>query len=100
MVQSTSDGIPTFWIHQDRLLEVLGYLKERSEQPYGMLYDLTCIDERHRDHREGQPPSDFTVVYHLLSFGRNQDLRIKVAAPGAISHPFHHDCIVALRQLV
>ena len=31
-----------------------------------MLYDLTAIDERMRVHRDGQPPSDFTVVYHLL----------------------------------
>ncbi len=28
-----------------------------------MLYDLTAIDERGRTHRDGQPPSDFTVVY-------------------------------------
>ena len=31
-------------------------------------------------HREGQPAGDFTVVYHLLSFDRNADVRIKVAA--------------------
>ena len=36
-----------------------------------MLYDLTAIDERTRTHREGQPASDFTVVYHLLSLERN-----------------------------
>ena len=44
-----------------------------------MLYDLSAIDERMRAHRDGQPPSDFTVVYHLLSFERNEYLRIKVA---------------------
>ena len=44
-----------------------------------MLYDLTAIDERMRTHREGQPASDFTVVYHLLSFDRNEYVRIKVA---------------------
>ena len=43
-----------------------------------MLYDLTAIDERMRVHREGQPASDFTVVYHLLSFDRNEYIRIKV----------------------
>ncbi len=47
-----------------------------------MLYDMTAIDERVRNHREGQPPSDFTVVYHLLSFERNASLRIKVALLG------------------
>lgn len=40
---------------------------------------LTAIDERMRTHRNGQPPSDFTVVYHLLSFDRNAYVRIKVA---------------------
>ena len=53
-----------------------------------MLYDLTAIDERMRMHREGQPPSDFTVVYHLLSFERNEYVRIKVAlAEGRLSLP-------------
>jgi len=47
-----------------------------------MLYDLTAIDERSRGHRIGQPPSDFTVVYHLLSFGRNKDIRVKVPLVG------------------
>src|SRR5690348_14415665 len=44
-----------------------------------MLYDLTAIDERVRVNRDRQPPSDFTVVYHLLSFERNQYVRIKAA---------------------
>jgi NADH-quinone oxidoreductase subunit C/D len=44
-----------------------------------MLYDLTAIDERERVNREGQPASDFTVVYHLLSFDRNQYVRVKTA---------------------
>ncbi|GLR65993.1 NADH-quinone oxidoreductase subunit C/D [Acidocella aquatica] len=47
-----------------------------------MLYDLTALDERTRTHRGNQPKSDFTVVYHLLSFSRNHDIRIKVALIG------------------
>jgi len=43
-----------------------------------MLYDLTCLDERARTGRNGQPGSEFTVVYLLSSFERNQDIRIKV----------------------
>jgi NADH:ubiquinone oxidoreductase 27 kD subunit len=43
-----------------------------------MLYDLSAIDERDRRHRDGQPRSDFTVVYHLLSFDRSEYVRIKV----------------------
>ncbi len=83
--QATHDGIPTVWLPKERLLEVLRYLKHEIGQPYGMLYDLAGIDERVRVHREGMPDSDFTVVYHLLSFGRNDDIRLKVALPE--SHP-------------
>ncbi len=32
--------------------------------------------------RDGQPASDFTVVYHLTSPERNEDLRIKIPATG------------------
>ncbi|NOU47561.1 MAG: NADH-quinone oxidoreductase subunit C/D, partial [Bacteroidales bacterium] len=35
-----------------------------------------------RKYREGQPDSDFTLVYHLFSFERIQYLRIKVALKG------------------
>ncbi|HUJ19747.1 MAG TPA: NADH-quinone oxidoreductase subunit C/D [Nitrospirota bacterium] len=80
--QTTSDDIPTFWTSKDRLRDILRYLKTQAGEPYAMLYDLTAIDERVRTHRQGQPDSDFTVVYHLLSFGRNQDIRIKVPLAG------------------
>jgi NADH-quinone oxidoreductase subunit C/D len=77
--QSTIDAIPTIWIGKDNLVQILKYLKNSIGLPYKMLFDLTAIDERTRSHRDGQPSSDFTVVYHLTSFGRNEDLRIKVA---------------------
>jgi NADH-quinone oxidoreductase subunit C/D len=50
----------------------------RRSLGYRMLYDLSVIDERVR--RDDPHPSarDFTVVYHLLSFERNEDVRIKV----------------------
>ena len=62
--------------------EVLRYLKLEAMRPYRMLYDLTAIDERTRAHRDGQPASQFTVIYHLLSFERNADIRLKVALVG------------------
>ena len=77
-LQQTSDGIPTCWIARQNAHDALRYLKEEVGEPYRMLYDLTAIDERMRVHREGQPASDFTMVYHLLSFDRNEYLRIKV----------------------
>src|ERR1051326_1057558 len=77
--QETPDGIPTFWTPRDKTRQILAYLKPGVEQPYKMLYDLTAIDERTRTHRPEQPPSDFTVIYHLLSFERNAYVRVKTA---------------------
>ena len=79
VLQPTCDRIPTVWVKKDHMHGLLNHLKCEVEQPYTMLYDLTAIDERMRTHREGQPPSDVTVVYHLLSFDRNEYVRIKVA---------------------
>ena len=77
--EQTCDDIPTLWTASDAAHEVLRYLKEEVARPYRMLYDLTAVDERVRRVRQDQPPSDFTVVYHLLSFDRNEDLRLKVS---------------------
>ncbi|HEX7262379.1 MAG TPA: NADH-quinone oxidoreductase subunit C, partial [Luteolibacter sp.] len=77
--QETCDGVRTFWVPGERIIEVLRRFKE---QGYAMLYDLTAIDERHRKNRDGQPPADFSVVYHLLSIRDNADVRIKVALQG------------------
>jgi len=77
--QATADGIPTFWTPRENVQETLRWLKFDVERPYRMLYDVTAIDERERVNREGQPPSDFTVVYVLFSFERNEYVRIKTA---------------------
>lgn len=79
--QATRDGIPTLWVEADRLKPVLGFLKREVERPYPLLLDLSALDERARTRREGLPDSAFTVFYHLLSFDRNEDVRIKVALP-------------------
>lgn len=76
--QATADKIPTLWVDKDVTKQVIDHLKHKTNQPYKMLYDLTAIDESEREHREGQPDSDVSLVYHLLSFERNQDIRIKV----------------------
>lgn len=78
-VQTTVDGIPTLWIPRSALTAILTYLKNESAQPFDMLFDLCGVDERTRVHREGLPPSDFTVVYHLMSFQPLRELRLKVA---------------------
>lgn len=80
--QHTPDGIPTLWVPAGHLIDVMKALKNEFPRPYKMLYDLTAVDERTRAHRHGLPASDFTVVYHLMSFERNSDVRIKVALRG------------------
>lgn len=77
--QTTCDNILTIWLKAKDLLAVLQFLKHKIERPYNMLYDLSAIDERTRRQRHDQPPSAFTAVYHLLSFTRNADIRLKVA---------------------
>jgi NADH-quinone oxidoreductase subunit C/D len=78
-LQPTVDGITTIWIPKQILRAILHYLKTQAISPYALLFDLTAIDERLRNHRQGLPDSEFTVVYHLLSFDRNEDIRIKIA---------------------
>lgn len=84
-VQETRDAFPTLWIGREHIIGVLRFLKHEIEQPYAMLYDLTAIDEQARKFRDGQPDSTFTIVYQLLSFDRNDFLRLKV--PTNADHP-------------
>ena len=75
--QSTADGIATAWIPRARIHDVLGRLKR--ERGFRMLYDLAAVDERVRADRASLPARDYTVIYHLLSYDTNQDVRLKVA---------------------
>jgi NADH-quinone oxidoreductase subunit C/D len=73
------DGVATFWVDREKLHLILSFLKEKITSPYRMLYDLTAVDERTRVHRPVEETRAFTVVYHLLSFERNEFIRIKTA---------------------
>ena len=83
--QTTRDGIPTAWIHNGETHDILRYLKQEANRPYRMLYDLTAVDERERTCRTDQPDGSFTVIYHLMSLDRNEDVRIKTSLQG--EHP-------------
>jgi NADH-quinone oxidoreductase subunit C/D len=72
------DRVSTLTVPRESILAALSYLKFDIERPYRMLYDLTAIDERALNHREPSAGADFTVVYHLFSFDRNEYIRIKV----------------------
>jgi NADH-quinone oxidoreductase subunit C/D len=71
------DGIPTFLAHREQVHNILGFLKNKSPGPYKLLYDLTAIDERTRTHHLDDSHGDFTLVYHLFSFDRNEYIRVK-----------------------
>ena len=79
MTQTTADGIPTLWVDKSQVVDVLRHLKQ--EEDFELLFDLSAIDERTRQFREGQPDSDFTVFYHLMSLRHDRDIRIKAALP-------------------
>ncbi len=73
------DGIPVLWLQRDGLKAVLHYLRSSASVHFEMLFDITAIDERARVNSLGQPTSDFTVTYHLMSFSSHCDIRLKVA---------------------
>jgi NADH-quinone oxidoreductase subunit C/D len=81
--QATCDQMPTTWVPSEHVRDLLRYLQCEVAQPYRTLYDLCAIDERDRADRQQLPASDFTVVYHLLSYERNADVRLKVPLNGA-----------------
>ena len=76
--QSTCDQIPTIWVARENIVSFLQSLRDDFIPRYEMLFDLTAIDERMRTNRAGQPDSEFSVVYHLMSFSGNCDFRVKV----------------------
>jgi NADH-quinone oxidoreductase subunit C/D len=77
--QTVCDGVPTFWVSKHDIHEAIRSVHTSIPKPYSMFYDVTAIDERGRTHREGQPPSDFSIVYTLYSLERNEYVRLKVA---------------------
>ncbi|MEQ8954265.1 MAG: NADH-quinone oxidoreductase subunit C, partial [Gammaproteobacteria bacterium] len=84
--QATCDGIPTLWVDRADIKAVLTELRDKTQPRFEMLFDITAIDERMRSHRKGQPDSEFTVVYHLMSFSGICDVRVKVPLMDADLH--------------
>lgn len=80
---TTRDETPTLRTPQEKIVAILQYLKSAIKMPFRMLYDLTAIDERaYKKEQNGHKPYDFTLVYTLFSFDRNQFLRLKVGLHG------------------
>jgi NADH dehydrogenase I D subunit len=77
--EHTSDML-TFMVEQNRLKDVLRFLKTEATPRFQRLDDLTAIDESARRNR--QEYQDYTLVYHLLSFEPASRLRLKVGLQG------------------
>jgi NADH dehydrogenase I D subunit len=75
----TSDML-TLQVSEDRIKDVLRFLKSETRQKFQRLEDLTVIDESARRRRESYP--DFTLIYTLLSFEPAARLRLKVPLYG------------------
>ena len=75
----TSDML-TFEVAENRLRDVLQYLKTEATPKYQRLDDLTAIDESARRQRDHYP--DYTMVYQLLSFDSASRVRLKVPLQG------------------
>ncbi|HYK76989.1 MAG TPA: NADH-quinone oxidoreductase subunit C/D [Daejeonella sp.] len=79
--QPSMDGLTTLWVPQEKLIDTLNYLKNSIPKPFKFLYDLCAIDERNRP-KNGSSAPEFSLVYHLFSYERNQFIRLKVALYG------------------
>jgi len=77
-VENIVDEIDSFWLDKNQLNQLMQVLRHDLAQPFAMCFDITAIDETRRQHKSSSV-QDFTVSYHLRSFERNQDIRIKVS---------------------
>ena len=80
--QPTEDKVTTFSVPLQEVTQVLDHLKNCAPRPYRTLYDLTAVDERLRTRRAGLPPADYSLIYQLFSYERNEYVRVKVPLVG------------------
>jgi NADH-quinone oxidoreductase subunit B/C/D len=79
LAPETSD-MPTFRVAENQIKDVLRFLKSEATPRYQRLDDLTAVDESARQNRVDD--TDFTLVYHLLSYEPAGRLRLKVPLHG------------------
>jgi NADH dehydrogenase I D subunit len=70
----------TFHVQESSLKEVLRFLKGECKPRFRRLDDLTAIDESAR--RDRKDYTNYTLVYHLLSYESARRVRLKVALQG------------------
>jgi NADH-quinone oxidoreductase subunit B/C/D len=78
--ESPVSDMMTFRVTNEKVKDVLAFLKNESSPRFRRLEDVTAIDESARKDRENYP--DYTLVYNLLSFEPAARLRLKVPLHG------------------
>lgn len=73
----SKDEMLTIRIPVHLITEILRFLKQEISNPFEMLFDLTAIDMRAYSPNGDKPEYPFIIVYQLLSFSRNMEIRIK-----------------------
>ncbi len=81
-IENIVDDITTFWVDKSQLTALMQVLRHDLDKTFAMCFDITAIDETEREYK-GSAIKDFTISYHLTSFDRNQDIRIKVSLNAA-----------------
>ena len=66
----------SIYIARDAIREACAILRDTPELAYNFMADLTCVDWYPSEPR-------FEVIYHLLSIGRKQRVRLKVQLAAA-----------------
>jgi len=82
-----SCGDTIVWVRPDRIVEILGWLKETPGQAYNYLTDITAVE-----YRDTEGPLE--VCYELFSLTRRVPLRLKAILP--TDRPLEIDSAVAL----
>jgi NADH-quinone oxidoreductase subunit C/D len=75
--QVTQDGIRTVWLEPGRLVGFCAELKHPS-QGFGILLDITAVDERERRTLPHSRVEEFTLIYHFVRPRDAGELRVKV----------------------
>jgi NADH-quinone oxidoreductase subunit C/D len=82
--QATAEEFPVLWIAPEAAPAIHRFLKTEIAHPFALLADLWAIDETARVHRADQPESGVTLATHMVSLGRNTDIRLKVSCDAAL----------------
>ncbi|HKJ40487.1 MAG TPA: NADH-quinone oxidoreductase subunit C, partial [Sunxiuqinia sp.] len=76
------DEMFTIWSPVTQLQKLLSYLKNDINKPFRMLVDLTAVDMRTYSSNGKKPTHPFEIIYLLLSYERNEYIRIKAGLEG------------------